>query len=143
MGVQTWQFDATVDGGAVGAYTLKGLDLLAKELPVCVMLRGWVEVITAPVSAGTPTGKVGTAGDDDGFLTGVSNIETGWTAGSVHPFNGALVCNGILDEADVTAQTAAVSTRNSTASSVVFTLGGAAITAGKFNVHVETLALFA
>tara|TARA_B100000745_G_scaffold170759_1_gene111917 strand:- start:18552 stop:19235 length:684 start_codon:yes stop_codon:yes gene_type:complete len=141
--VHTWQYDFSVDGGAQGAFTLKGLDGLAKELPVCLMLRGWLEVVTAPVSAGTPTGKIGYTADDDGFITTNSNIETGWTAGSIIPFNGAKVCNGIMSASDVTAQVVPASTKNASASSVLFTLGGADITAGKINVHLEILPVFA
>lgn len=142
VSVQTYTWDFANDGGSTGAYSLydiAGTD--TKTLPIGTMLRGWVEIITTPVSGGTPTGIIGTPANDDGFVEAVADI-TAWTAGTIIPFNGALVANGLIDLTATANQIAAVATKNLTNTTVQFTLGGAALTAGKFNVHIEMLAAF-
>jgi len=139
--VHTWQYDFSVDGATAGAYELTGLDAATKELPVCLMLRGWIEVIVAPTSGGTPTGMLGRSADTNGMKLVVADI-TGWSAGDVIAFDGAEVSNGLIDVA-VTTQLAQASTKNATLETMVFTLAAATLTAGKFNVHLEILPVFA
>jgi hypothetical protein len=139
--VRTFRYDFSVDGGATGVYTLKSISGAAQTLGPCIAIRGWVDILTAPVSAGTPTGIIGSTADDNGFVTAVSNIETSWTANTIVPFNGAQVSNGNIELVTIGDQVAFANTKFTSATNVTFTLGGAALTAGKFDVHVEVLPL--
>jgi len=134
IAIQTWTYDFDVDGGAVSAITLNNLQADAKLIPVSLMIRGWVEVVTAPTSAGAARLTLGTAVDDNGFVTTVD--PTAWSDGDIVSFAGALVTNG-------TEAVAPISVKNATAVALIATISAAALTAGKFNVHIETLAVFA
>ena len=140
--VHTWVYDYAVDGATAAVYELTGIDAASKAVPICLMLRGWIEVVTAPTSAGTPTLLLGRDTDPNGMVTLVADM-TAWSAGDIIPFNGAEVSNGLIDVA-VTTQLAAVSTKqDQTNEPLVFTLAAATLTAGKFNVHLEILPVFA
>lgn len=131
-GIQTWtwQYDYASDLATVAAHTLKNVQGVAQTVNNVVALRGYVEVITAVLSGGAATVALGITGATTGFLaaTGKANF----TANAIIPFSGATVANG-------TADASPVQTRITTAKSVIATIGTAALTAGKFRVHLEVL----
>lgn len=133
--VLTWKYDYSVDGGTIGTKILKDINASAKNINNAIVLRGWVEVLTAVTSAGAPTVSVGTTADVDGFRT--ATLKGSLTIGAILPFDGALVHNGsVTGIADV------AHTRITAATNIVAAVAVAALTAGKFNVHLEIIPVF-
>jgi len=126
--VLQYLYDVTVDGGAVATYTLGNIAGDAKALPANVlMLRGWVDVVTAFVGGGTAS--AGSSADPDGFL--LAKAAGALTLDAIVPFDGALVSNA-----------GPTSTKNVTADTVVLDVAGAPFTAGRAIVNVEVIASF-
>lgn len=131
--VLTWQYDFADDAGAVSTITLDDIQDVTKTLNNAIVVRGWVEVITACTSAGAATVSVGITGTVAGFRT--ATAVGALTAGAILPFNGSLVHNG-------TAAVDPLAYRTTTARNVVAAIAVAALTAGKFNVHMEVVPVF-
>jgi hypothetical protein len=130
--VQTFLYDFAEQGGAVGAITLTAVDGSAKQLRVPVVaVRGWIEVTTALTSGGAATIAVGVTGTAAAFRT--ATAVASYSANAVLAFDGSQVHNG-------TDAAAPVATRKTAAQNVIATIAAAALTGGKFYVHIETLA---
>lgn len=128
----SWLYSFAADGGTVSTKILKDVKAATLQIPSpIVVLRGYVEVVTALTSGGAATIAVGTTADDDGLL--VATAVGSFTANAILPFNGALVHNGIT-----TANAAHL--RVAAATNLTLKVATAALTAGKAYVHLECVA---
>lgn len=124
--VASFEYDFARLGGAVSAITLTDSDVrngnAALTLPYkAIILRAYIEAITTATSGGAATIALGFTGSASAFVAA--------TAYS----NAMFIANG------VTALTASIPTKVTTAAgvSVLATIAAATVTAGKFRVHVE------
>lgn len=115
----TFEYDFATHGGAVGAITLTALSGVLPDN--AVITRCTQESITDLTSGGSATVKLGYTGNDDAFLAA-----TAYTDAS-------------FDVEIVTARNAEVPVKVNNASgvNVLATVATAALTAGKFRLHVE------
>ena len=112
-----YDFDAV--GGAAGAITLTAMDGTALTLPGNAVVRNVVyEVVTAPASSGSATIALGILGNTDAFKAATAFDNAAYTAAS-HPHNEVPLKNGGAPVA------------------FLATIATAALTAGKFILHVE------
>ena len=115
-----FQYDFADLGGAAEAITLTDDADAAQTIPDnAVIVRAYIEGITSAASSGSATVKLGITGDDD-CLIAATDFD-----------------NGEFDATTVTALTAGIPIRTTTAVSVLATVAVAALTAGKFNIWVE------
>lgn len=129
--VHTFMYDLDTLGGTVAAHTLTAIDGSAKQLPACNMIKAWVSGSTAVASGGAATITVGTTADADGICTVLGKAT--YTGTCLIAAQGAQIHNGTEAAAPVATRTAATN--------VTMTVGTAALTAGKFYVHIEALAV--
>jgi len=126
---KSWLYDFAELGGAIGAVTLTAPNGDALQIPAkCIGVRGWVEVVTAVTSAGAATVAVGVTGTAAALraATGKATL----AANAVLALDGSQIHNG-------TEAAAPVAKRYTAATSVTATVAVAALTAGKFYVHIE------
>lgn len=122
--IRTFEYDFADLGGATGAVTLTDANDAALTLPDnAVIVNAWIESITALTSGGAATVKLGITGNDDCFVAATA-------------FNNAMYAGS--DK--ITALTAEVPLKTSAAVSLLATIAAAALTAGRFRVHVAFLA---
>lgn len=117
----TWDFD--VDGGAVGAYELVSVpaDFRVEEVIY--------EVETAVTSGGTPTVELGDGDDADGYY---ADFQASMGATGIKGLNDDDRGAYLWDVANSVKDTKVYSA----ADTIDFTVGTAALTAGKINVYV-------
>lgn len=119
--VRRFLYDFAVHGGAVGAVTLPDADLRAAQIPDNAVIRDvYTEVITPMASGGAATMKLGITGNDDAFAAATAFNHASWDAAD-----------------DISARNAELPLKTSAAVSVLATIAGAAVTAGKIEVVVE------
>jgi hypothetical protein len=112
-----YDFDAV--GGATGAITLTAMDGTVLSMPANAVIRNITyEVITAPTSSGSATIALGLLGNTDAFKAATAFNNAAFTAAS-HMHNEVPLKNGPAPLA------------------VLATVAVAALTAGKFILHVE------
>lgn len=123
--VYTFKYDFATHGGAVGAITLDGEGNGGTgELPDnAIVTRAWLEPITDPTSSGSATIMLGLSEDTDAFLAATAYNHASFVAPEPVAINAAVPQK--IDEA--------------AGNTVVATIATAALTAGKFYVHVEML----
>lgn len=117
-----WDFD--VDGGAAATYSLI-------NVPANFRLEDiWYEIETALTSGGTPTVTIGDGDDADGYFVDfqASMGVTGHKGGNQDD-KGALLWDDTNDAQDAKLY--------SSADTIDFTVGTAALTAGKLKVYVR------
>lgn len=116
--IAKFEYDFATDAGAVGAITLRnklgGDNLLSDNF---VIEDVYIVIQTTLTSGGTPTVELGNAGDPNGY---VADFWATRTAGTLVKGAGALLSH--LLSAD---------------QGILFTIGTAALTAGKFTVYVK------
>lgn len=115
----SFDYDFAVEGGAVGAITLRGE---SGKLPDNACIVGaWIEAITTPTSGGAATIRLGYTGNDNALLADTAFNHASYTAGNV------------------TAATAELPLKLDAANGVnlIATVATAALTAGRFRVHVQ------
>lgn len=116
--VATWEYDFAKDAGAIGAIALRG-----PKLPVgAIVIGGYIDVETAPTSAGAATIALKITGADDMLVA---------TAIASFTIDVLLAC--VPDLATV-ADAVRVATA---AKGVTMTIADFALTAGKFNVCAQ------
>lgn len=119
--VRTFEYDFTRDGGAVSAISLTELDGESDSTlnDNDVILRCWTESVTAATSGGAATIALGFTGNADAF-----EAATAYTDNS-------------YDTPDtIDAKESELPIKLSASSNVIATIATAALTAGKFRVHV-------
>ena len=117
----SFEYDFSVHGGAVGAITLTAL---AGMLPDNACIVGaYLEPLTDLTSSGSATVKIGVTGNDDALIAA--------TAYNHASFDGP-------DK--IVALTAEVPLKLTADCNVLATVATAALTAGKFRVHVDYIA---
>lgn len=121
------EYDFAVDGGTVGAKTLRGVGGNGNSIPAgSTVVGGYLEVLTLFTSASTNTGTVAISLEGAGDLV----------VGTSQPVSGApLSTTGRKDI--IPDSTGDTSVRTTVARSVVATVAIAAITAGKLRVHLR------
>ena len=118
----TFVYDFAVQGGGTGAKTLVGEDGKARVLPAGALVVGaYIEPVTTVTSGGAATVKLGITGNDDSF-----KAATAYNDASYNTTFGAATAETPLKV-------------GGSAVSVLATIATAALTAGKFKVHVEVL----
>lgn len=114
-----FEYDFADLGGAVSAITLTDTADAAQTIPDnAVITDCWVEGITTATSSGSATISLGYTGNTDAFLP-------------VTAFD-----NGEFDAEAITIAGLDLPIKTTAAVSVLATIGTAALTAGKFRVHV-------
>ena len=112
-------YDFAAVGGAVSAISLTAMDGTAQTLPGTAVVRIVVyEVVTEPASSGSATIALGILGNSDAFKAATAFDNAAYTAAS-HPHNEVPFKNGGAPVA------------------LLATIAAAALTAGKFILHVE------
>ena len=112
-------YDFAAVGGAVSAISLTAMDGTAQTLPGNAVVRNVVyEVVTEPASSGSATIALGILGNSDAFKAATAFDNAAYTAAS-HPHNEVPFKNGGAPVA------------------LLATIAAAALTAGKFILHVE------
>ena len=112
-------YDFAAVGGAVGAITLTAMDGTALSMPGNAVIRNITyEVVTAPASSGSATIALGLVANTDAFKAATAFDNAAYTAAS-HMHNEVPLKNGPAPLA------------------VLATVATAALTAGKFILHVE------
>ena len=112
-------YDFAAVGGAVSAISLTAMDGTAQTLPGNAVVRNVVyEVVTEPASSGSATIALGILGNSDAFKAATAFDNAAYTAAS-HPHNEVPFTNGGAPVA------------------LLATIEAAALTAGKFILHVE------
>ena len=110
-------YDFAVDGGAVGAITLKDAFGDTAYLPDnAVIVGAWVEGITDLVSSGSATVALGYTGSATALVGATAKNHATWDVGSV---------------------TALALSKTTAKVSVLATIATAALTAGKFDVMIH------
>ena len=110
-------YDFSVDGGAVGAITLKDAFGDAAYLPDnAVIVGAWVEGMTDLTSGGNATVALGYTGSAAALLAATGKTHATWDVGSV---------------------TALALSKTTAKSSILATVATAALTAGKFDVMIH------
>jgi hypothetical protein len=123
--VISYEYDFSVDGGAVGTLTLRstGPNQLA---PGLIVTKAILNVATA-VTSGTGTAVVGDADDDDGYLLNVVAAAAG-AYSSMSARGGAYLRSSAADiESELVKRVLA-------GKPVTMTIATGAVTAGKFKV---------
>jgi hypothetical protein len=116
------EYDFAVDGGAVGAITLRAGDGVGNELPAgSVILSGYIEVDTAVTSGGAATVSVGSEGAADLLAASAVSGAPWSTTGR---------------KSVVPTGTGATSVKTTAKRNLAVTVATAALTAGKFRVVV-------
>lgn len=120
----TGMYDFDVQGGAVSAITLTDEDGAALTLPAgAIILRAISECVVAATSAGSATVALGWTGTAAGLLAATAYTDNKFdTIGEYGNTVAALPTNTLAAD-----------------SALLATIAGAAVTAGKFLVHVEIL----
>lgn len=114
-----FEYDFADLGGLVSTITLTDISDGAQNLPDnAVITDAWVEAITTCTSSGSATIQLGTAQNTNAFLPAVAYNNGEFTAGAI------TVSGNELPE------------KNTAARAVQVIIGTAALTAGKFRVHV-------
>ena len=138
-----FMYDFSTQGGAASEIALTDVNGSAMSIPRgFVITDGWVEVATAPTSAGSATiaiGTQGTSNDPDGFLVAVAFDDGSVALSKVAPLNGALVSSSNAS-ATANSGTHVLLARKkivTTADPVSITIGVAALTAGKLYVGIR------
>lgn len=115
-----FEYDFADLGGSVGAITLTDTADAAQTIPDnAVIANVWIEAITTATSGGSATIALGYTANTDAFLPATAYNNGEFTA-----------------EAATIAETE-LPLKMSAAVSVIATVAGAALTAGKFRVHVD------
>lgn len=123
------QYDFSKQGGAIGAISLRDMDNLPAVLPGRAVVVGcYIDVVTAPTSAGAATLAFGTGQTAVDLLAATGKAS--FTAGSI------LACIPVGSAATAIKLTQAASGAGLTPKLTVAT---AALTAGKINVLIEYL----
>lgn len=125
-----WLYDFAVDGGVIGAISLKSTDPSGDLLDAEFVVED-IEVIAeaAFTSGGSATVTLGNTADADGYLVdSFASLSLGAVlrAGEL---DGALIWNTALDAKRAYPITSAANTQN-----MLLTIGTAALTAGKLRV---------
>jgi len=112
-------YDFAAVGGAVSAISLTAMDGTAQNLPGNAIVRNIVyEVVTAPASSGSATIALGIVANSDAFKAATAFDNAAYTSAS-HMHNEVPIKNGPAPVG------------------VLATIATAALTAGKFILHVE------
>lgn len=113
------EYDFAVDGGAVSAITLRGVDSLGNNVPTgAVITSGYLDVLTTCTSGGSATVALSLEGAADLLTTG-SGAVANLTAGR---------------KTVIPVATGATAVKTTVPRSIVATIATAALTAGKFRV---------
>jgi hypothetical protein len=113
-------YDATVQGGAIGAVTLTDINGNAATLPAhAVITKVTYDKLQAPASVGSATIALGVTGNTDAFKAATAFDNAAYTASATHMHN----------EIPLKVGAAAVS--------VLGTIATAALIAGKFRLIIE------
>src|SRR5690242_16595448 len=125
--VATFRYDFADHGGAVGAITLDGSNVAGDGVNIpddALILRAWVECVTAATSGGAATIALGITGNTDALIAA--------TAYTDNKFDTPETVGALTAELPLKVNAAA-------GVDVIATVATAALTAGAFDVHVEYL----
>lgn len=116
------EYDFAVDGGAVGAITLRGVGPLGNVIPKgSFIVSGYVEVLTPFTTSASGTGALKIEGADDLIAATIVSGAPWSTTGR---------------KSIIPAGTGATSVKTTAERNLVFTIATGAITAGKFRAVV-------
>jgi len=123
------QYDFAVHAGAVSTITI-GTELIPAGA-IIINDKAIIEMATATTSSGSATISIGTSG-------GASDVDSihAQTAFGATPFNSATVVTRTAPGGSVTVSKVSASAKTN----ITVTIGTAALTAGKFTVHVPYIA---
>ena len=123
------QYDFAVHAGAVSTITI-GTELIPAGA-IIINDKAIIEMATATTSSGSATISIGTSG-------GASDVDSihAQTAFGVTPFNSATAVTRTAPGGSVTVSKVSASAKTN----ITVTIGTAALTAGKFTVHVPYIA---
>jgi len=120
--VRTFRYDFAALGGAIGALNLTDQARADAKLPDnAVVTRAWLEGVTTPTSAGAATIALGFTGSAAAFKAATAYTDATFVA----------------DAASAANATVPLKTNAAAGVNVIATIAVAALTAGKFDVHVE------
>lgn len=118
----SFDYDFSVDGGAVGAITLRGE---SGKLPDNACIVGaWFEGLTSMTSGGLATVRLGITGNDNALLA-----DTAFDHASL-----------LAEAVTSTAAELPLKVNNASGVNLIATVATAALTAGRFRVHVQYIA---
>lgn len=115
----SFEYDFGTHGGGTGAKTLTAF---SGKLPDnAVIVSAYTEAVTSLTSGGAATVKIGITGNDDSFKAATAYNDASFVAEAITA---------------ITAETP-LKVNNASGVSVLATIATAALTAGKFRVHVD------
>ena len=130
--INRYEYDFSVDGGAVGAIAFRNKgnnDLVAG----CVIKRMYLIAETAVTSGGTPTMVIGNTADADGYFADIFALVT--TGAKLAVGQGEVAGDLIFDDTNDHAIDYKLGAANTL--DINLTVGTAALTAGKISLFVE------
>lgn len=127
-------YDFARDGGAVSAITLKAEPNEVGDN--FVVLDAYVHTIVAPTSGGTPTIVFGNTTNPDGYFADVFSLATLGKVIRAGEVAGDLLWDDTNDH--LIAYNVGTTANNQ---NLIMTVGTNALTAGKFSVYLEVMAL--